>query len=107
MANDTMRREFPDEDERLAVCEKQWERENDEDAKMPKPIQVSDKLKSLQDQEVVKGLRKDSNAEKNFGKPVVAIDPHGQAGVVDVYIYDVIAFPFLEAQDLVNQVPAD
>ncbi len=73
---------------------------------MPKPIQISEKIKSLQDEKIIQALRKDEKAEKNFGHPVVSVR-QGQAGVVDVYIYDVIVWPFIEAQDIVNQVPAD
>ena len=108
MSDDTMRREYPDEEQRRAVCESQWERENDQENKMPKPIQVSEKLKSMQDHEIIRGLRKDPQAEKNFGKPVVAIiTPEGQGRVAEVYIYDVIAWPFIEAQDIVSQIPSD
>jgi ATP-dependent Clp endopeptidase proteolytic subunit ClpP len=64
------------------------------------------RLEQIQDQEIVKGLRKDQKAEKNFGHPIVSI-PTGQQDTAEVYIYDVIAWPFIEAQDIVNQVPAE
>ncbi len=68
---------------------------------------LMDRLKGLQDPEKSRALRADQHSPKNSGKPIVAVDPNGQTGVVSIYIYDVIAFPFLEAQDVAGQIPDD
>ena len=51
----------------------------------------------------LKGLRKDPDAPKNFGQPLSQAD----GKTVDLYLYDVIGWPWIEAQDIVDAVPKD
>ncbi len=92
MGDDVMIREFPDTDQRRAICEDLWEEEDMEKFK---------KLANMQSRKKILALRADKDSSKNFGRDIVSVN----GDTVDVYIYDVIAFPFLEAQDIVQQVP--
>ncbi len=63
--------------------------------------EASETLRQMQNTEMIKALRKDQDAPKNFGSPVVSANGE----TAEVYIYDVIAWPFIEAQDIISQVP--
>jgi ATP-dependent protease ClpP protease subunit len=56
--------------------------------------------------EALAKMRKDPNAPKDFKVQAREQAGNGDADRVDVYLYDVIGWPFIEAQDLVNAVPA-
>lgn len=51
----------------------------------------------------LKALRSDPEAPKNFGHEIA--QANGKS--LDLYIYDVIGWPFIEAQDVVDAVPKD
>jgi len=90
MSDDVMVREFPDESERRAVCEDQWQKENNY---MPMKIKGENKRFAR--------LRPTDEQQKvNF--QVSAAERDSEA---NIYLYDVIGFPFIEAQDLLYQVP--
>lgn len=50
-------------------------------------------------------LRNNSDAPKNFGHPVVMAA--NDTNEVDVYLYDVIGWPWITAMDLINEIPND
>jgi|GEM_PF-315933 len=84
-----MVREFPDEAQRRAVCERQWEQGETNMLKKVKG-QASNRLARLRgsDGEYINLWARAENDNE-----------------VDLYLYDVIGFPFIEAQDLLYQVP--
>ena len=84
-----MVREFPDESQRRAVCERQWQ---EGESNMPMkvkgeaPQRLADLRQSTSDEI---GLSVNAQANNEY----------------DIYLYDVIGFPFIEAQDLLYQIP--
>ncbi|WP_051617247.1 ClpP-like prohead protease/major capsid protein fusion protein [Desulfonatronovibrio hydrogenovorans] len=75
---------------------------------MPFPINKIAKIQANAERkqsiaEKIIALRKDPDAPKNFGQHIARSD--GQT--VDLYIYDVIGWPWIEAQDIVDAVPKD
>ena len=86
MGDDVMIREFPDEEDRWAVCESQWQ--EGENMKIKGENKRFAKLRPAE-----------KGQDVNFR---VAAANEQEA---NVYLYDVIGFPFIEAQDLLYQVP--
>lgn len=68
-----------------------------------KLFQMTKGKKDIQNNKIIKGLRFERDAPKNFGQEISA----SKDKTTDLYIYDVIGWPYIEAQDVINAVPED
>jgi ATP-dependent Clp endopeptidase proteolytic subunit ClpP len=68
-----------------------------------KLFQMTKDKKDIQNNKIIKGLRFERDAPKNFGQEISA----SKDKTTDLYIYDVIGWPYIEAQDVINAVPED
>lgn len=62
---------------------------------------------ALSNPDALRRLRGDDQSPKNGGRDIVARTGQGSDRTADIYLFDVIGYPFIEAQDVVSAVPPD
>lgn len=74
---------------------------------MPKITEIlkSRDRSALRNTESIRSLRGEDDSPKNFGRDIVARSGTGSDKTAEVYLYDVIGWPFIEAVDVVTAIP--